>query len=583
MQAITQSGKNITINDRQEINRGGEGRILLLPELPAMVAKLSFDPNKVISKAQLQALQTLNDQYFVKPAELVLEATTRKALGFTMPLLPKEYVPLTAFFSEPFCRKHGFNDRAKRHIALQIHEAMVSAHRQQIVLGDLSGLNIMVHPHKGSIRLIDTDAYETKAQKHSGILLDEIRDYYYGGLVSKESDYFAFAVLVFQLFTYLHPYKGIHRIYPTLRERMIQRIPVFDADTNLTVPKCYQPITDAGLQKQFVDIFKLSGRFALELDQTSAQLTTTAANAALPVHNTVTGAGAITVKTIYLPQQNETITDVSCSQSRLVVGTNQKWLVYDVAQPRAAKLLFQFERQTADTFFAAEQHTIALKAGVFWYPDANGDAITIKNILLSPDARWVQFQNLLAIVEPDSLKIAHLQQITAGNMHYTQTPVFGAGFRVSETGLWQLVGGKWVVFYHSGNTLSSVYCPLAVQQLFLHGNLGMVTHRQSAAGGTSKTLLTEWVSIRNLQLITHPQQPLAHFTHTAYKPGANKTPGILFQPQDDHLLVRRAEDFAPLQTLPCPNLTAHDRLYYTRAGLVCFGTSGNLVLLNLGS
>ena len=72
MKAYTETGNTITLDDRYEIKRGGEGKILTVPELPQQVAKVYLNSNyKHMSKAQKDALACLDTQLFVKPLELI--------------------------------------------------------------------------------------------------------------------------------------------------------------------------------------------------------------------------------------------------------------------------------------------------------------------------------------------------------------------------------------------------------------------------------------------------------------------------------------------------------------------------------
>ncbi|MGB0932167.1 MAG: protein kinase domain-containing protein, partial [Chitinophagales bacterium] len=268
MKAITQNNTSITLSDQNEIHRGGEGQILLIPELRHQVAKIYHNPNATITLQQIQALKVLDKQYFVKPLQVIQDASTSTIIGFTMDYLGKDFFPLASLFSAPFCQRKQINEAAKWKIAHQIQAAITQAHQHQIVIGDLSGLNILVND-KGVVKFIDVDAYQTPIQPHSAVLYDEIRDHYYQGKVSQDSDHFAFAVILFQLLAYIHPFKGIHSTYKTLADRMIHQIPVFAKDARLKTPKCYRPIANPILQQQFEAIFMNGHRAPLQLSKTT--------------------------------------------------------------------------------------------------------------------------------------------------------------------------------------------------------------------------------------------------------------------------------------------------------------------------
>ncbi|MCU0391466.1 MAG: hypothetical protein MUE81_10135 [Thermoflexibacter sp.] len=71
MNVITENGFTFFLDDALEITRGGEGRIMLVKELPNTVAKIYFNPQNAISPQKIAELQVLDNQYFIKPKELI--------------------------------------------------------------------------------------------------------------------------------------------------------------------------------------------------------------------------------------------------------------------------------------------------------------------------------------------------------------------------------------------------------------------------------------------------------------------------------------------------------------------------------
>lgn len=579
MKAFTENGMQIELCDHAELNRGGEGRILLLSELPGMVAKVYFDRQQAITPQQLSALSVLNDTVFVKPKELLYDKPGGTVVGFTMPLLPAGFEPLNAFFSEPYCRKNGVTYARKLHIAAQIAQAMDHAHNHGLVIGDLSALNILVN-QQGEVKLIDVDSYETSAKPHSGILLNEIRDYYYGGGVSRQTDYFALAVLIFQLLTYAHPYKGTHPKFTTLKDRMIQQLPLFAPDKQLVLPKCYQPLTDKSLQKQFEAIFMYAARTPLQLHNL-AQSTTQPNFQKLPP--VLVPPSALKIQTILQPAGNEFIEDIFCLPNRLLVTTNTRFIVYDMSRKGIAVLQAHYPRHIARRLFAGNHNLVAEQHNRLHLLTPGLNLHPVSNITLQEGCRFVQYNNMLSVVEDSMLKTIWLDAANNGCLQTLQTPVFGPGITVANGAMWQNTGGKLFVFYPSGQFLSAAGCNYALHNLYLQHNIGMMLLKSDNANGET-TLQTAYFGIHNLQV--HPLQTLPQQNGIVKKFALRQTGnnhGIIFEPADNQLLIRRTEDGAVLQQTDCPCLTDHDELYLTNAGLVCLAASGQLYLLNLNS
>lgn len=580
MKAYTESGMQVVLNDHAELNRGGEGRIILLQELPGMVAKIYFNKQQAITPQQLKALSVLNESVFVKPRALLFDKPGGNVLGFTMPLLPAGFEPLNALFSEPYCRKNGITYTRKLHIASQIAQAVAHAHNHGLIIGDLSALNILVNP-QDEVKFIDVDSYETPVKPHSGTLLNEIRDYYFGGGVSRQSDYFALAVLIFQLLTYVHPYKGTHPQFNTLKDRMIQQLPLFAPDKQLVLPKCYQPVTDNALQKQFEAIFMYAARTPLQLHNL-AQVTRQSA----PVQTfqpVLMPKSALQIQTILQPAGNEFIEDLFCLSNRLLVTTNTRFVLYDMSRKGVAVLQAAYPRHIARRLFAGHNNIVAEKNNLLYLLLPDGNLQPVHNITLQAGYRFMQYNNLLAVVEDSLLKTIWLDNTNGNCLQSMQTPVFGPGITVANGAMWQNTGGKLFVFYPSGQFLSAAGCNFALHNLYMQQNIGIMLWKSGNANGET-ALQTAYFGIHNLQV--RPLSNLPHHNGLVKKFALRQTDnhqGIIFEPADNQLLIRRTEDGAVLQQTDCTCLTDHDELHLTNAGLVCLTASGQLYLLNLNA
>jgi len=221
----------------QEIDRGGEGSIIPHPKEKMQVLKIYHDgitPN--ITQQTWSYLNQL-DNRFIKPLELFYN-DSGTVLGFSMNLLDSSYFRISQIFTKSQCAKLGISESVKNKISKELVSVISEAHSKDIVIGDFNPYNIFINP-KGDIQILDVDSFETPVLKHSGRLLNEIRDHYYLGKVSHESDYFSLAVNIFRVFTYVHPYKGIHKTWKQLEERAIKRISVLRNDPDLVIPAFY--------------------------------------------------------------------------------------------------------------------------------------------------------------------------------------------------------------------------------------------------------------------------------------------------------------------------------------------------------
>lgn len=575
MKAITENGDTITIDDKYEIRRGGEGKILTIPERPNQVAKIYLDPNVThLGQAQKDALSVLDATYFVRPIDLIYQkkgknADTQKgAIGFTMEYLPPDFVPLAALFKKNYCATNQIDAAFKNDLIKQLPDIVEHAHQQDIVIGDLSGYNIMVNP-QGTLKFIDVDAYETPIHTHSGVLFDEIRDYLYKGVVSKNSDYFALSVVIFNLLTYMHPFKGIHKLYKAMAERMVRKLPVFADDSNLIIPKCYLPVKDAALQQQFELLYQEGKRFMLTVGQ--PVVPSVAAPVPVPVATTT---GNLSVKEIYQPKPGEYIIRAVFQQNMGLVTTNHQTLVYDTSNQGyatlkhsigAAQLPVELPYQEVE-WLVGEKNLLALHNGKLYHWLNGGGFQLMNNFSLSAKAQYKLIDNILVVLDGEYKRWVFLDEVTKDFVRVEQTPVFVPGFDVFN-GLIQNTGGVQYLFYHSGHSISTVKSALPlVASVYLQGSVGWASYDEKVAGEITRKY--EYFSIDGLQMKMSGEL-LTGQRHFAYKATSAKA-GIVFEPDDDVMKVRRSQDFQVLQTFDCSVLTTETNLVSTQAGIVAY-------------
>jgi len=575
MKAITENGDTITIDDKYEIKRGGEGKILTIPERPNQVAKIYLNPNVThLGQAQKDALSGLNNTHFVKPLELIYPLKGKKAnkkkglLGFTMEYLPPDFVPLAALFKKNYCAANQIDAAFKNDLAKQLPQIIEHAHHQDIIIGDLSGYNIMVNP-QGDLKFIDVDAYETPIHTHTGVLLDEIRDYLYNGTVCKESDYFALAVVMFNLLTHLHPFKGIHKLYKAMAERMVRKLPVFINDPDLIIPKCYTPLTDAALQQQFELLFAEGKRFLIIVGQPVVP-STQPQPAPIPTITT----GNLSIKEIYQPIAGEYIVRATFQQNLGLIETNRQTLVYDTSNQGYVTLKHTITPNQLPTelqnsnlrWFAGEKNVLALHNGGLYHFLGNGSFQKISNFQLSDKGRYRLIDHILVVLDGEYMRWLFLDDINRDFVRIEQTPVFVPGFDVFN-GLVQNTGGVQYIFYCSGKHVSTVKSPLPLMEsVYIQGNVGWVSYDEQQNGEVTRKY--EYFSIDGLQMKLSGE-PVFGQRQFAYK-ATSASAGIVFEPDDDKMRVRRSQDFKVLQEFDCSILSTESTLVSTQAGIVAY-------------
>lgn len=218
-----ESGEKITLQDADWLGAGGEGSVWRVDSKTAV--KVASDPAAYAVKAQkTRLLAAICHPSLVTPTGLALDASGRP-IGHFMPLAPGE--PLARYFSTAWQGKRQIRRADLIDLADHMRQAIERLHAEGVIGGDINEFNWVVD---GSLpRLFDCDSWGVGGLPVSA-MLPSIADPAAKGRYGQGSDWFAFAVLVFQLFIGAHPYRGSHPDFgrQDLNERMAQGASLFD-------------------------------------------------------------------------------------------------------------------------------------------------------------------------------------------------------------------------------------------------------------------------------------------------------------------------------------------------------------------
>lgn len=553
----TKTGKIVAIDEDKEIHRGGEGRIILFNS--QYVAKIYHPGINPISESEFTFLSKLDKNLFVCPEELLYDSRGT-VVGFLMQYLGQDYFPLSTLSGKTFCISNNIDEKVKVKIAKNLTKAIEYAHSQNVIIGDLNHFNVLVN-NQGDIRLIDTDSYEVSGHPHSGILLDDIRDYLYQGKVTKTSDFFALSVLIFNFLTYVHPFKGIHKKVKMLSERMINKLPVFCGDPDLIIPKCYEPIQNASLHQQFEKLYVKGERFMIALDPGAVMVKT------LPRVNIKPMVQKDLIVSNILV--NSSIREIFFTEEMGLVKTDTHYHIYDTKNHGYVTKKHELPISSADSLYITNKSIIGKKGNrMVYYSDGFFQEIT--NFDIPSEALFYQQGNILIVVGENDMFWLYMDEILAGNIKTRRTPVFGKGFR-NYKGMVQNAGGVQYIFYNSGSDICTVRTDLNILSLFQNKNFGVVQYKEK-----NKTRY-RFFRIDNLSLVL-ANEDIEILNSFAYKPSNSKN-GFIFHAADNSISILRTEDFQRVSSIECDLISSAAEIQYCNAGIVAW-EGENCWLLN---
>jgi hypothetical protein len=181
---------------------------------------------------KIQFFRSHPNPYVVAPIGSVTD-TNGKDIGFYMPLATGE--ALVRYFTNDYRKLVGFSNGDNILLAKHIHSIVQYVHSNGAIMVDANELGYMVTGTEP--RVLDVDSWVIGGKLPPTVaVMPSIRDWHTAGF-TKGSDWFAWAVVTFQLFTGIHPYKGTLAGYGPrdMELRMKERASVFSTGIRLNM------------------------------------------------------------------------------------------------------------------------------------------------------------------------------------------------------------------------------------------------------------------------------------------------------------------------------------------------------------
>lgn len=224
MKYIIQGKGEIDVSDKDFISEGGEGKVYGVKN---QILKIYTDLKKMIPYAKIQELAVLDRPNILIPKDILL-TTKNQMVGFTMNYI-KASTALCKLFTNDFRNKNNIEAHTILKLVENIQETIVFIHDKNCLIVDGNEMNYIVDTNTFTVPyFIDVNSYQTPSFPATAIM-PSIRDWHTKGF-NKNTDWFSFAVVSFQLFIGIHPFKGKHPNFKPgqLEERMKQNISVFN-------------------------------------------------------------------------------------------------------------------------------------------------------------------------------------------------------------------------------------------------------------------------------------------------------------------------------------------------------------------
>ena len=234
---VYRAGKPVKLSPSTYLASGGEGAVYRVgPE----VYKVYLDPEKARRAGmdtKLAELARIRHPGIAAPVD-ALQDKTGQLVGLVLPFVPGD--PLCTLFTNTWQQAHQFDAVQRIQVVDAMREVTHLAHQHGACMVDANEMNWLVQGSRPVA--IDVDSWQLPGFPATAIM-PSIRDHAHRGF-SEATDWFAWAVVTFQLWTGIHPYKGTHPDFKrgALEDRMRAMASVFDPRVRL--PAAARPLQD---------------------------------------------------------------------------------------------------------------------------------------------------------------------------------------------------------------------------------------------------------------------------------------------------------------------------------------------------
>jgi hypothetical protein len=223
------NGQKVNLSQKNYVTKGGEGSIF---KKDSIAYKIYEDFKKMIPVAKIGELSSLDNPSIVRPQDVIYN-NKKHEVGFTMDWLGGDIVALCKMFTNTFRDNNGIENDQVIQLVENIKNVIQFIHDKKFLMVDGNELNYMVANDFVTPYFIDVNSWKTPSYPATAIM-PSIRDWTTDDF-NVLTDWFSFAIVSFQLFVGIHPFKGKHTSYKKndFRKRVADCVSVFNSAVSL--------------------------------------------------------------------------------------------------------------------------------------------------------------------------------------------------------------------------------------------------------------------------------------------------------------------------------------------------------------
>jgi len=196
----------VTLTQSNYVAAGGEGAVYVKGSTGF---KIYHDPKKMLPVGKIQELSVITDPRVNRPRDVLFDPSGTP-VGYTMEFY-KDCIALCQLFPRDFRTRNQITSGLIESLVLKLRESVANVHKAGVLIVDLNEMNFLVTKGFQDLRCIDVDSWQTP-HYHASAIMSSVRDWSRKtATFDKSTDWFSFAVVTFQMFCGIHPYRGKYK------------------------------------------------------------------------------------------------------------------------------------------------------------------------------------------------------------------------------------------------------------------------------------------------------------------------------------------------------------------------------------
>lgn len=229
---VVVGGARVKLTQQMYVAAGGEASIY---KYQSRALRIYHDQKDMPPVARLQELSKITPKNVIRPIDVITDAKSGQALGFSMDFVA-DTEPLCRFFTPAFKKANNITPVISGNLVVDIQKTIAQLILEGFLPVDLNELNVLSSLQNFIPYFIDIASWATPSFPATAVM-DNVRDpTVQGNAFTAGSTWYSFGVMATQLYLGIHPFHGMHPVYKMdWKKRMALNASIFEAGVKVPI------------------------------------------------------------------------------------------------------------------------------------------------------------------------------------------------------------------------------------------------------------------------------------------------------------------------------------------------------------